>query len=229
MSWASKFFLSSIGQKAVMGITGLFLVVFLIVHLIGNLQLLVDDGGRLFNVYAEFMTTNPIIKTISYTLYASILIHAVQGILLAIKNRRARGGLKYAVKTTATTNIAARNMAIIGTIVFIFILIHMYQFWLQTKLDALEYVKYDDYDVAVKNLYEPVTYVFSLWYFVAFYIFSMILLAFHLYQGFQSAFQTFGLNHKKYTPLIKVIGTVYAVLVPLGFAIIPLFFYLTRA
>ncbi|HKK79979.1 MAG TPA: hypothetical protein VJ933_10135, partial [Phaeodactylibacter sp.] len=121
MNWFTNFLTSSIGQKVVMSLTGLFLIVFLVVHLTGNLQLLADDGGKAFNLYAEFMTTNPLIKTVSYLLYAGILLHAFQGWAIWRKNRKARGPHHYAVKVNrvaGTNGFAASNMAWLGTIIF---------------------------------------------------------------------------------------------------------------
>ncbi len=224
MSWLSKFFTSSIGQKIVMSLTGLFLITFLVVHLVGNLQLLYDDGGRKFNEYAYFMTSNPFIKTISYSLYAFILIHAFQGLALWRQNLAARDN-RYAVGTTQNTNFAARNMAWLGIFLFIFLLIHMYQFWFQMKIGALEMVSYDGLDHSVKDLYTPVYDAFKNIGFVAFYVFSMIVLALHLWHGFQSAFQTLGLRHSKYSPIIEGIGSIYSLLIPFGFAIIPIYFF----
>lgn len=226
MSWFTNFLTSSIGRKLVMSLTGLFLILFLVVHLAGNLQLLAGDEGRQFNEYAKFMTTNPLIKTISYLLYAFILIHAVQGWIIWRKNRAARGGNGYAVKVTravSTDSWPARNMAQLGTIIFIFIMIHLYQFWLQMKLDYLPYVTYEG--VSYKNLYDPVRDAYSNLGFVVFYVVSMAIIGLHLDHGFQSAFQTLGINHKKYTPLINGVGKLYAILVPLGFAAIPVVMY----
>lgn len=226
MSWFSDFLTSSIGRKVVMSLTGLFLILFLVVHLAGNLQLLYDDGGEKFNLYASFMTTNPLIKTISYLLYASILLHAIQGWLLWSKNRQARGSQRYAVKVNrvvGTNGFAANNMGWLGTIIFIFLLIHLYQFWLQMKLGKLEMANYAGQEV--KDLYTPVRLAYKNPAFVVFYVLSMIVIAFHLLHGFQSAFQTLGINHNKYTPLIKGVGKIYAILIPLGFAIIPVYMY----
>ncbi len=209
-----------------MSLTGLFLIIFLVVHLVGNLQLLSSDGGKQFNLYAKFMTTNPLIKFISYGLYAFILLHSIQGILLWLKNRRARGSERYAVqKTRATGTVTglAKNMGWLGIIIFVFLIIHMYQFWFQMKIDALPYATYDG--VSVKNLYAPVKAAFTNMGFVVFYIISMIIIGLHLKHGFQSSFQTLGLNHQKYTPFIKGLGTAYAILIPLGFALIPLIFF----
>ncbi|MCO6477032.1 MAG: succinate dehydrogenase cytochrome b subunit [Phaeodactylibacter sp.] len=226
MSWFSNFLTSSIGQKVVMSLTGIFLILFLVVHLAGNLQLLYDDGGKKFNIYAEFMTSNPLIKTVSYLLYAFILLHAIQGWVLWRKNRKARGPQRYAVKTTksvGTNSFAASNMGWLGTIIFVFIVIHLYQFWLQMKLGNLPMANYDGKEV--KDLYAIVSVAYDNLAFVIFYVVSMVVIAFHLLHGFQSAFQTLGINHNKYTPLIKGIGKAYSVLIPLGFAIIPVYMY----
>jgi succinate dehydrogenase / fumarate reductase cytochrome b subunit len=226
MGWFTNFLTSSIGRKLVMSLTGLFLIIFLIVHLAGNLQLLAGDEGKSFNLYAEFMTSNPFIETISIILYLSILVHAVQGWLLWRKNSVARGDQGYAVKVTrvvSTDSFPARNMGWLGTIIFVFLMIHLYQFWLQMKLDFLPYVTYDGEQV--KNLYRPVEAAYSNPRFVIFYVASMVVIALHLDHGFQSAFQTLGINHRKYTPVIKFVGKAYAILIPLGFALIPIVMY----
>ncbi|MEM9917396.1 MAG: succinate dehydrogenase cytochrome b subunit [Bacteroidota bacterium] len=225
MGWFSTFLTSSIGRKTIMSLTGLFLISFLVIHLVGNLQLLLPDDGEKFNLYAKFMTTNPLIKTVSYLLYASILLHAIQGILIWRKNKAARGS-RYAVATASNTSFASRNMGWLGVVILVFIIIHMYQFWFQMKFGTMGMKTYDG--MQVKNLYGPVALAFKNIAFVIFYVISMTVIAFHLFHGFQSAFQTLGLNHKKYTPLIKLIGAACAILVPAGFAVIPVFFFLFR-
>ncbi len=227
MSWFSSFLTSSIGKKIIMSLTGLFLMLFLLVHLIGNLQLLIDDGGETFNIYAKMMTTNPLIKVISIGNYIFILLHAIQGLLLWRTNSASRSS-RYAVASKSTTTISSRNMGWLGTVILVFILIHMWQFWFQMHYGTLELAKYADYPEGVKNLYIPVAAAFSQWYFVLFYVIAMAVIGFHLYHGFQSAFQSLGLNHKKYTPAIKTVGGVYSILVPLGFALIPIIFFLTK-
>lgn len=212
-----------------MSLTGLFLILFLIIHLAGNLQLLADDGGKSFNLYAYKMTHDPIIKTVSYLLYLFILIHAIQGWLLMRKNRSARGAQGYAVKKTravGTSAFASSRMGALGTVIFVFILIHMYQFWLQMKLDRLPYMAIEGKEY--KDLYYIVSLTYENVGFVIFYVISMIFIAFHLWHGFQSAFQTLGLNHEKYTPAIKFVGKAYAVIVPVGFAIIPIIMYFLK-
>jgi len=222
MKWIINLFTSSIGQKLVMSLTGIFLITFLPVHLLGNLQLLADDGGESFNVYAKFMTGNPVIKTISYGLYAFILIHTVQGLALWFQNRNSRES-RYAVKATVNSSWASRNMGPLGMILLIFLIIHLAQFWFKMHWGSIDIVDIDG--DKVKDLYGPVYVAFKNIFFVIFYVVCMGFIGLHLSHGFQSAFQSLGLNHKKYTPLIKGLGTAYSILIPLGFAIIPLYFY----
>lgn len=220
MRWIINLLTSSIGQKLVMSLTGLFLCSFLLIHLVGNLQLLYDDGGQAFNEYAYFMTNNPVIKTVSWGLYAMILLHAIQGLFLAKRNKSAKGS-KYAVRTNENGSWASKNMALLGTLVLFFILIHMGDFWWNMKMDNLEYVSYDG-GHEVKDLYQKVYASFNLWYIVVAYLIGLIALAIHLLHGFSSAFQTLGLRHKKYTPLVKMVGYVFSIIIPIAFAIIPI-------
>lgn len=226
MSWISKFFDSGIGKKLIMSLTGLFLILFLVIHLIGNLQLLKDDGGEAFNVYAYFMTHNPLIKFVSIGLYFFIILHAVAGLWIAYQNKAAKGS-RYAVSHRHGTSWASNNMALLGTLILAFIFLHLGDFWYKMKFtDQLNMVSYESHPVAVKDLYERVATAFSeLWIVIA-YLMGMVVLGFHLWHGFQSAFQTLGLNHVKYTPLIKTVGKIYAVIIPAAFALIPVYFYL---
>lgn len=226
MSWVINFFTSSIGRKLIMSFTGLFLITFLPVHLLGNLQLLYADGGEAFNLYAKFMTTNPVIKFTSYGLYAGILLHTIQGIILWRKNAGSRTQ-KYAVASKTTSSFASRNMGWLGVIILVFILIHMFQFWLKMKFNMdIGTQTYDG--VVTKDLYKLVSNVYANPLFVIFYVVSMIVIGIHLNHGFASSFQTLGLNHKKYTPFINMLGKAYSVLIPLGFAIIPIWMFFNR-
>jgi succinate dehydrogenase / fumarate reductase, cytochrome b subunit len=218
MNWFTTFLSSTLGKKLIMALTGLFLITFLIVHLIGNLQLLHDDGGRAFNLYARFMTTNPLIKTVSYLLYTSIVVHAVWALLLTRQNRKARGVQGYAIvnKSSAWTS---RNMGILGTLIFIFIVIHMKQFWAEMHWGGIPIAMYDG--VEVKDLYAVVSLAFAKPLYVGLYVICMIALAFHLWHGFASGFQTLGLNHPKYNGIIEFVGKVIAIVIPAAFAWIP--------
>ena len=212
-----------------MSLTGIFLILFLTVHLIGNLQLLAGDGGEKFNIYADFMGNNTLVQIISKGNFFFILLHAFLGIALWLGNRSAKGG-KYAVNATKNSSFASRNMAWLGWIILFFITIHLYQFYLQMKFPDLfgssNLVTYGDAEV--RDLYTLVAETFSNPINIIVYVISMIAIAFHLNHGFQSAFQTLGLNHKKYTPIIKGLGAGYSILVPLLFAAIPIVFYLTK-
>ena len=220
MNWIINFFTSSIGKKIIMSLTGLFLCSFLLIHLIGNLQLLYNDGGKAFDVYAKFMGGNPIIKFVSFGLYGSILLHAIQGILLYFENKKARGSSQYAVSYKGKSSSASAYMAVLGTVILVYILGHLAQFWYAYKFGEVAAGKVGYYEAVLVAFKNPL--------FVALYVIAQIFIALHLLHGFQSAFQTLGLNHKKYTPIIKGVGTVYSILIPLGFAIIPIFMYLFR-
>lgn len=222
MNWFIRFLTSSLGQKLVMSLTGLFLVTFLIIHLVGNLQLLAGDGGEAFNIYADFMTSNPLIKSVSFLLYGSILLHAVQGLAIWITNKNAKGKT-YAVQTKDNASFASKNMAWLGIIITVFLLLHLYQFWLKMKMGWTQMVTYDG--VEVKDLYSIVAEAYSSPVYVIIYVISMIVVGLHLSHGIQSGFQTLGLNHKKYTPAIQFVGNALAVVLALGFAIIPVGMY----
>ncbi len=215
MSSFNQFLGTSLGKKLVMSFTGLFLILFLVVHLLGNLQLLVDDGGEAFNSYVVVMESNILIKVIAIGLYAAILLHTYRGLALWLENRRARGGAKYAVKKGSGTSWASRNMALLGSIIFIFLAVHMSNFWYKFKFGTLEHTEY--YDVVREG--------FSQWWIVAFYVLAQVALGYHLVHGFQSAFQTLGWRYGKYDSLIKNIGLVFAILLPLLFATIPVLMY----
>jgi len=225
MSWLINFFTSSIGRKIIMSLTGIFLILFLTIHLIGNLQLLYDDGGKTFNLYAKMMGENPLIQIISKGNFFFILLHAVMGIVLWFQNKSAKGS-RYAVKANNTT-FSSQYMASFGMIILAFILLHLYQFFLQMKAPELfnstEMATYDG--VEVRNLYKLVAATFSNIGYVIFYVISMIVIGLHLSHGFQSAFQTLGLNHKKYTPAIEALGKLFSIVVPAGFALIPLYHF----
>jgi succinate dehydrogenase / fumarate reductase cytochrome b subunit len=223
MNWFLNFFSSSIGRKVVMALTGLFLILFLVVHLIGNLQLLKSDEGQAFNVYAQFMTTNPLIIVISWVNYAMILFHIFFSIWITRRNRAARGQVGYAVVDNSS-HWTSRNMGILGTFIFIFLVIHLRSFWYEMHWGDIPRATYDG--VEYKNLYHVVKTAYESVWFVLLYVVSMALLGFHLFHGFGSAFQTLGLNHVKYNPVIKFVGVAFAIVVPALFALIPVYMYL---
>ncbi len=219
MNGFNKFLFSSIGNKLLVAITGLFMILFLIVHLLGNLLLLINEHqGEQFNAYSEIMESNILIKVIAYTLYASILLHSYKGLMIYLKNRKARGKVKYAVRTGSKTSFASRNMMLLGTLVLFFIAIHMGQFWYEFKFTDLEARGVTNFEVVQTAFKE-------LW-IVIVYVIGCIALGYHLSHGFQSAFQTLGLRTGKYTGLIRGLGLGFSIVLPLLFAVIPVFMYL---
>jgi len=211
-----------------MSLTGLFLILFLLVHLAGNLQLLLDDGGKAFNVYAYIMTHNPVIKLISWGLYFFILVHTVQGILITVQNRRARPR-KYAVGNYPKASFVSKQMALLGVLVFAFLFLHMKDFWYKMKFtDTLSIRQYEGFDHPLKDLYLSVDTAYHEGWIVVIYLFGLAALAFHLWHGFESAFQSLGLTHKRYGFLFRWIGRGYSILIPVLFALIPLYVYFIR-
>ena len=279
---------SSIAKKYWMALTGLFLCLFLAGHLAGNLQLLVPNNALNFNQYALFMTSNPAVKLLSYLTYISILFHAIDGILLTIQNKKARP-IGYAKTDGSSTSFASRNMAVLGTIILVFIATHMVNFWAKMhfdknmpimtktievqgqkqvfyvgtqvgqyfpvdqvakegeKLDQTAMPKqfviknrtelyYSQADVKTADLYKDLYKLTVAFfkdakyglYFTIGYVLAMLALSFHLWHGFQSAFQTIGVNSSKLTPVIKFFGKAFAIIVPLLFAIIPLILHFKK-
>lgn len=253
MNWLTKMFTSSIGQKLLVAITGLFLCTFLIVHVSGNLQLFKNDNGMSFNLYSVFMTTNPLIKTVSYILYVSILFHAFKGLHLAYKNTQARPTTYQMVNGKANSHWTSRSMGVLGTIILVFIVVHMSNFWFEYKFGEVPYIQYAenirtgevtvaDYQpihdkmeewvegdikyIVVKDIYQIVATSFKNPFITLLYVISMGALGFHLLHGFKSGFQTLGINHKKYNQAIGFLSTwVFAIIIPLMFAAMPLYFF----
>lgn len=225
MKWLTELFSSTLGRKLTMALTGLFLITFLLVHLIGNLQLLKNDGGHAFNVYAEFMSTNPLIQTVSKVNLFFIFAHVMVSLLLTIKNRKARGAEGYAVSNPTSSIWSSRNMGILGTIILVFVVIHLKDFWAQMHWGGVTPVDYDGKQV--RDLYSLVNEWFHVGWYVGLYAFCMIAVAFHLWHGFASAFQTLGLNHLKYNGLINFVGKTFSIVVPVLFALIPILMYMS--
>jgi succinate dehydrogenase / fumarate reductase cytochrome b subunit len=223
MSWVAKTLNSTLGRKLIMSLTGLFLILFLVGHVLGNALLFKDDGGRAFNEYAEFMTTNQIVQILSIITYVSILAHVVYSIFLTVRNKKARP-ISYEVRNASSNSTwSSRNMGILGTIILIFLVVHLQGFWYKMHFGDIPYVTYDG--DAYKDLYSIVLFAFQELWMVVFYVISMGFLAFHLAHGFFSAFQTLGLRHSKYTPAIKVLGLIFSTVVPAVFAAMPIYVY----
>ena len=217
------YFKSTIFQKALSGITGLFLVTFLLGHLAGNLQLLIPDttiAEVQFNKYAKFMTTNPAVKLLSYLTYFSIFAHSALTIYLTVKSKKARP-VRYAVNTKRNNSSwSSRNMAILGSFILLFLVIHLKSFWYEMHFGNIGVDS-----IGNKNLYVVTTEAFkNIWY-VLFYLISMFMLSFHLQHGLESGFQTLGLKTKRYERIIKYMSKTISIIIPILFAIIPVYLY----
>jgi succinate dehydrogenase / fumarate reductase cytochrome b subunit len=187
------------------------------------LLLFKGDGGQAFNMYAKFMTTNPAVKLLSYLTYISVIGHIIYSILLSQHNKSARPVAYSTSKGSTNSAWSSRNMGVLGTIILIFLVVHLQSFWAQMHWGEVPMVTYEGEEY--KNLYLIVNEAFKQVWMVALYVISMVFLGFHLSHGFASAFQTLGLNHKKYSPAIKMVSTLYCILVPSLFAAMPLYIH----
>ena len=217
-----QLFSSSIGKKLTMGLTGLFLVTFLIVHAGVNACIFINDGGETFNAAAHFMSHNWVIRIMEIGLFAGLIAHIVQGLLLWKQNTAARP-TKY-VMSAANENSKwySRSMGLLGTLLLFFLIIHISKFFWDTKVAIYTAGGAND---ASHNLFLDMKEEFQKWWVVLIYSLGVISLFWHLLHGFQSAFQTLGINHKRYTPLIKTIGVGYTFIICLLFLLMPIAFY----
>ncbi len=222
MKW-KPFLNSSLGRKFTMALTGLFLIVFLIVHCYVNANVLFTNGEENFNRAAHFMSTNLLVRIMEIGLFAGFILHIAQGYLLEAANRSRRSS-KYAMTAgNRTSTWYSRSMALLGTLILLFLIVHLVHFWVPSRFGGLTEVTYDG--KAYHNLYGRMKDVFTQEWVLVLYILGCFSLSWHLLHGFQSAFQTLGWNHRKYTPLIQSIGWGFSIVVPLIFALMPLFMY----
>jgi succinate dehydrogenase / fumarate reductase cytochrome b subunit len=217
-----QLFTSSLGKKYTMGLTGLFLISFLVIHCTVNSMIFFNDGGEMFNFYAHFMSHNYIIRVLEIGLFAGLVLHIIQGLLLWKQNNAARP-VKYAVNAASTNSTwYSRSMGLLGTLLLFFLILHISKFFVDTKI-AL-YANGGEND-ATHNLFEEMREYFKQSWVVIAYIAGVASLFWHLLHGFQSAFQSLGINHKKYSPIIKAAGIGYTIVVCVLFALMPLAFY----
>ncbi len=225
----ANLFASSIGRKLVMSLSGLFLILFLFVHLLVNSFLLFGPGtaetGALFNAGVHFMGTNPMIKVVEPVLGLGFLIHIVYSLIISAQNARARGKDKYASGSkTKGVSSASKTMLPLGIAVFAFLVVHIANFWVKMKvthdMPAETMFMYMGEMVEGENGYALVNAAFQNILIVLCYTVGSLALAHHLSHGFWSAFQTIGLNNTIWLPRLKVIGTVVAWVIGGGFTLI---------
>jgi succinate dehydrogenase / fumarate reductase cytochrome b subunit len=213
-----RFLNSSLGKKVVMSFTGLFLISFLVVHCAINALIFYNDKGLNFNAGAEFMATNPIIRFMEIILFLGILIHIFQALILTISNNKSRP-VKYHVNAGASNSKwYSRSMGLLGTLILMFLIIHLKHFWVVSRFTNELKPSHTLYDEMREVFQSPLV--------VVIYVAAMFSLAYHLLHGFTSAFQTLGLNNKKYTPFISAIGTGFSILIPFVFATMPIAMHL---
>jgi succinate dehydrogenase / fumarate reductase cytochrome b subunit len=227
----SSFTKSSIGRKLLMALSGLFLVVFLLQH--ASINMLSVFSPDAFNDVAHFMGTNWLIQYIMQPVLAfGVMFHLIMGIYLEIKNRSARPTKYASNKPGANSSFPSRSMIYTGLTILLFLGLHFYDFWfpeLGVKFvqgDMSGLIDINDPESGYRY-YEELRHKFVDIWRVALYVVSFIFLALHLLHGFQSAFQSVGFNHNRYTPLVKRAGTIYAIVVPAAFIFIALYHFIT--
>lgn len=219
MKW-SEMFTSSVGKKWVMALTGLFLIIFLVVHVSVNALVWANDGGVMFGDAAHFMGSMIVIRIIEIGLMAGFLIHIVQGIVLEIQNRSKRKKGYAVAMGNKGSKWYSRSMGLLGTLILIFLIIHLSHFWVPNRSNQGWLLGEEI------NLYEKMRATFQEEWIVIVYVLGCISLAWHLVHGFQSAFRTLGVSNKRYLALFNAVGIGFSIIVPLAFALMPVSFYL---
>jgi len=227
MKW-SEFFTSSIGKKFVMGLTGLFLISFLVVHVGINSCIFAtlfdeNDHGEMFNKAAHFMGSMVLIRIMEVGLFVGFFIHIIQGLVLTFQNRSKRG-IGYNVQIgNKGSKWYSRSMGLLGTIILIFLIIHWKHFWIPSRFTGVDEITIDG--KPVHDLFSLMKTTFEELWVVILYVVACISLAYHLLHGFQSAFRTIGLHNNKYLKLVNGLGIAFSIIVPLLFALMPVSMY----
>ena len=218
----SSIFTSSIGKKLVMSLAGIFLILFLLVHLTINLLVIIFDDPMVFNKAAHFMSSNILIKIFEIVLFGGILLHVIYALVLQVQNWIARPK-RYNKANFSNTSFFSKFMIHTAVITLVFLAIHFVDFYFKAKFGHAAEIMVDG--VAYHDFARELEDKFKMLPFVIFYVAAFIFLGFHLIHGFQSAFKTLGIDNKKYTPAIQVLAIIYSVVVVAGFSLIPLLMY----
>ena len=223
-----QMFTSSIGQKFVMALTGLFLISFLVIHLGLNSTIWANDGGKMFNTGAHFMGSMIVIRLMEIVLFAGLIAHIVQGLMLATKNDKKRA-IGYQVNYgNRGSKWYSRSMGLLGTLLLLFLIMHIYHFWIPSRFGGIGNIKplEEDSVTGYHNLYQEMLNVFqNSPVVVLLYVLGCISLAYHLMHGFQSAFRTIGVHNNRYLSAVSIMGNSFSIIVGLGFAMLPIGMY----
>ncbi len=223
MKW-SEFFTSSIGKKFIMSLTGISLIAFLVVHVGVNACIWANDGGELFNKASHFMGTTIVIRILEVGLFAGLILHIVQGLVLEVQNR-SRRKIDYAINLgNRGSTWYSRSMGLLGTLLLFFLVIHLYHFWVPSRFGDLLTVDINGKEMA--NQYAEIVRVFQNPVVDVIYILGCASLLYHLLHGFQSAFRTLGVPNGKYIDIIKMVGYAFSVIISVAFAMMPVSVYL---
>lgn len=224
MKW-SDLFRSSVGKKLVMGLTGVFLILFLVVHAGVNACIWAGDGGVMFNKAAHFMGSMVVIRILEIGLFIGFFIHIIQGLLLEFENR-SRRQRSYAVPMGSKGSTwYSRSMGLLGTIILIFLIIHWWHFWVPSRFTGVDPVKLEN-GTEVHNMFALMQTTFEKLWVVVLYVLACFSLCWHLMHGFQSAFRTLGIFNNRYLNLITSLGFAYSIVISAAFALMPVSMYL---
>lgn len=213
IAWLSKLFGSSLGKKLVMALSGLLLFGFLCVHLAENLLIYVDGEGKAFDQYVDFLTAQAWIPLAELALGALFLVHIVQAFRVSLENKGARRTPYALTPGHGGRSLGSTSMLITGCVVLIFLILHLLDF----RIGRLSHEEHEGLFALVRaKLSTPLG--------AGLYLLGMLALGLHLSHGFQSAFQTLGWSHPRYTPLVRKLSIALAVLLALGFASFPIYF-----
>ena len=225
MKW-SEFFTSAVGKKLVMGLTGLFLITFLVVHAGVNATIWANDGGVMFNSAAHFMGSTVVIRIMEVGLFIGIFLHIIQGYILSAGNQSKRK-IGYEVPMgNKGSKWYSRSMGLLGTILLLFFILHWWHFWIPSRFTGVEEILLPGTEKKLYNVYGLMKITFSeLWVVIA-YVIACFSLFWHLLHGFQSAFRTLGLHNKRFVSMVQTVGVGFSIIVPLAFAMMPVSMYL---
>ncbi|MEN9686494.1 MAG: hypothetical protein RLZZ28_2280 [Bacteroidota bacterium] len=218
MTW-KQVFTSSVGRKLVMAFTGIFLILFLIVHAGLNACIWANDGGEMFNKGAHFMGGNWVPRILEIGLFAGLILHIIQGLMLELNNRSKRS-VGYAVNyANRGSKWYSRSMGLLGTLVLLFLVLHLSHFWFPNR-------SHQGFLLGEEiNLYEKMKLEFSVLWVVIVYVLGCISLGYHLAHGFQSSFRTVGVHNKRFNLLLSSLGYAFSIAITLIFAMMPVSFY----